>query len=101
MARNVLHIRGEGELKFDVNEQAWPHADLATHSRYEGALIDGLLAHRVKAGDERKSSRGKICSCTILGKIITEIRVADLIFFEFIIISNDCNLMRVYSPGVE
>ena len=41
-------------MKFDVNEEAWPNADLATHSSYEGALIDGLPADKVKAGDERE-----------------------------------------------
>ena len=42
VARNVLHIRGESDLKFDVNEEAWPNADLAIRSSCEGALIDGL-----------------------------------------------------------
>ena len=28
VARNVLRIRGEDELKFDVNEEDWPNADL-------------------------------------------------------------------------
>ena len=53
-ARNVLHIRGEDSMKFDVNEEAWPNADLAIHSSYEGALIDELPADKVKAGDERE-----------------------------------------------
>ena len=57
VARNVLQIRGEDNLKFDVNEEAWPNADLAIRSSYEGALIDGLPADKVKAGDERESSR--------------------------------------------
>ena len=48
VARNVLHIRGEDELKSDVNGEAWPNADLALRSSYEGALIDGLLADRSK-----------------------------------------------------
>ena len=43
-ARNVLHIRG-----VDV--------DLAIRSSCEGALIDGLPADKVKAGDEREISR--------------------------------------------
>ena len=54
IARNVLHIRGEGELKFDVNEEAWPNADLSIRSSYEGALIDVLPADKFKAGDERE-----------------------------------------------
>ena len=29
VARNVLHMPGESELKFDVNEEAWPNTDLA------------------------------------------------------------------------
>ena len=29
VARNFLHIRGEHGVKFDVNEEAWPNADLA------------------------------------------------------------------------
>ena len=35
-ARNVLHIRGEDNVKYDVNEEAWPNADLAIHSSHEG-----------------------------------------------------------------
>ena len=27
VARNVLHIRGEDHVKFDVNKEAWPNAD--------------------------------------------------------------------------
>ena len=53
VARNVLHIRGEDSMKFDVNEEAWPKADLIIRASYEGALIDGLPADKVKAGDER------------------------------------------------
>ena len=45
-------IRGENGVKFDVNEEAWPNADLAIRATYEGALIDGLPADKVKAGDE-------------------------------------------------
>ena len=30
VARNVPHIRGEDSVKFDVNEEAWPNADLVT-----------------------------------------------------------------------
>ena len=41
------------KLKFDVNEEACPNADLAIRSSHEGALIDGLPANKVKAGDER------------------------------------------------
>ena len=48
VARNVLQIRTEDRVKFDVNEEAWPNADLAIHSTYEG---------------NEKSSRRKICSC--------------------------------------
>ena len=46
VARNVLHIQGEDSVKFDVNEEVWPNADLAIHSSYEGALIDGLPADK-------------------------------------------------------
>ena len=59
VARNVLHIRGEDNVKFDVNEEAWPNADLAIHSSYEGALIDGLPADNVKACDEREIKQMK------------------------------------------
>ena len=59
VARNVLQIRGEDNVKFDVNEEAWPNADLAIHSSYEGALIDGLPADKVKAGDEREIQQMK------------------------------------------
>ena len=40
VARNILHIRGEDNVKFDVNEEAWLNADLVIRSCYEGALID-------------------------------------------------------------
>ena len=59
VARNVLHIRGEDNVKFDVNEEAWPNAELAIHSSFEGALIDGLSADKVKAGDEREIKQMK------------------------------------------
>ena len=42
--RNVLQVCCEDGLKFDVNEEAWPNADLAIRSSYEGAVIDGLPA---------------------------------------------------------
>ena len=49
VARNVLHVRGEDELKFDVNEEDWPNAELAIRSIHEGALIDRLPADNVRA----------------------------------------------------
>ena len=52
-------IRGENGVKFDVNEEAWPNADLAIRATYEGALIDGLPAVKVKAGDEREIQQMK------------------------------------------
>ena len=52
VARNVFSIRGENGVKFDVNEEAWPNADLAIRATYESALTDGLPADKVKAGDE-------------------------------------------------
>ena len=58
-ARNVIHIRGEDELKFDVNEEDRPNAELAVRSCYEGALIDGLPACKVKAGDEGEITQMK------------------------------------------
>ena len=54
VARNVFSIRGKNGVKFDVNEEAWPNADLAIRGTYEGTLIDGLPADKVKAGDERE-----------------------------------------------
>ena len=59
MARNVLHIHGEDNVKFDVNEEAWSNADLVVRASYEGALTDGLPADRVKAGDEREIQQMK------------------------------------------
>ena len=59
VARNVLHIRGEDELKSDVNGEAWPNADLAVRSSFEGALIDGFLSDKIKAGDEREIKQMK------------------------------------------
>ena len=52
MARNILHIRGEDRVKLDVKEEAWPNADLVIRACYEGALIDGLPADKVKAERE-------------------------------------------------
>ena len=46
VARNVVSIRGENGVKFDVNEEAWPNEDLAIRATYEGALIDGLPADK-------------------------------------------------------
>ena len=46
-------------MKFDVNEEGWPNPDLAIHSSYEGALIDGLHSDKVKAGDEREIQQMK------------------------------------------
>ena len=66
MARNVLHIRGEDALKFDVNEEDWPDADPAIRSSFEGALIDGVPSDQVKAVDEREISQVEglqLCSC--------------------------------------
>ena len=59
VARNVLHSQGEDSVKFDVNEKAWPNADLSIHSSFEGALIDGLPADKVKACDEREITQMK------------------------------------------
>ena len=59
VARNVLQICCEDSLKFDVNEEAWPNANLAIRATYEGALIDGLPADKVKAKDEREIQQMK------------------------------------------
>ena len=59
VARNVFSIRGENGVKFDVNEEAWPNEDLAIRATCEGALIDGLPADKVKAGDEREIQQTK------------------------------------------
>ena len=59
VARNILHIWCEDNVKLDVNEGAWPNADQAIHLSYEGALIDGLLADNDKAGDEREITQMK------------------------------------------
>ena len=55
VARNVLHIRGEDGVKFDVNEEAWPNVDLAIRATYEGALIDGLPTKSRLAMNEESS----------------------------------------------
>ena len=59
VARNVLHFRGEDSMKVVVNEEAWPNADLVIRASYESALIDGLPANKVKAGDEREIKQMK------------------------------------------
>ena len=37
VARNVLHFRGEDTVKFDVNGEAWPNADLAIRAKSTAA----------------------------------------------------------------
>ena len=59
VARNVLHIRGEDSVKCDVNEEAWPNADLVIRASYEGALIHGLPADKLKAGNAREIQQMK------------------------------------------
>ena len=49
MARYVLHIRGEDSEKFDVNEEAWPNANLVIRATYEGRL-DRRTARRQSQG---------------------------------------------------
>ena len=68
VARNVLHIRGENSVKFDANEEAWPNADLVIRASCEGALIDGLPADKVKAGDEREIQQMKDLQLNSLGQ---------------------------------
>ena len=46
-------------MKFGVDEGAWPNADLVIRASYEGALIEGLPADKVKAGDEREIQQMK------------------------------------------
>ena len=46
-------------MKFDVNEEAWPNADLVIRASFEGTLTDGLPADKVKAGDEREIQQMK------------------------------------------
>ena len=60
VTRNVLHIRGEDNVKFDVNEEAWPNADLVIRASYGRALIDGLHADKVKAFDTREIQQMKV-----------------------------------------
>ena len=59
VASNVLHIRGEDSMKYDVNEEASPNADLVIRASYECAMIDGLPANKVKAGDGREIQQMK------------------------------------------
>ena len=56
VARNVLYICGEDELKFDVNEKDWPDAEREIRSSYEGAVIDRLSGNKVKTGDQRETT---------------------------------------------
>ena len=49
VARNVLHIRGEDSMKFDVKEEAWPNADLVIRASCEGRL-DRWTARRQSQG---------------------------------------------------
>ena len=46
-------------VKFNTNEEDWPNADLSIRSSCEGALIDGLSADKVKAGDKRETTQMK------------------------------------------
>ena len=67
VAKNVLHIRGEDSVKFDVNEEAWPNADLVIRACYEGALINGLPATKSRLAMNEKSSRMKDLAAVLLG----------------------------------
>ena len=49
VARSVLHIRGEDNVKFDVNEEAWPNADLVFSSKLRRCL-DLRTARRQSQG---------------------------------------------------
>ena len=51
---------------FDVNEEPRPKADLVIYSINEGALIDGLTADKVKAGDEREIKQMKELQLAVL-----------------------------------
>ena len=64
VARNIFRVHGEDSVKFYVNEEAWPTAELAIHSSNEGTLIDGFPADKVKAGGERqiKMKDMQLCS---------------------------------------
>ena len=57
--QETFSILGENGVKFDVDEEAWPNADLAIRASYEYVLIDGLPADEVKAGDEREFQQMK------------------------------------------
>ena len=46
-------------MKFYVNEEAWPTAELAIHSINDGTLIDRFPADKVKAGEERQIKQVK------------------------------------------
>ena len=50
-------ILGENGVKIDVNEEAWPNADLAILATYEGALIDGCPPTKSRLEMNEKSSR--------------------------------------------
>ena len=50
VARNIFRVHGEDSVKFYVNEEAWPTAELAIHSSNEGTLIDGFPADKVFSG---------------------------------------------------
>ena len=58
VARNVLHVRGEDSVKFDVNEKAWPNADLVIRLKLRRCL-DRRTARRTKSrlAMNEKSSR--------------------------------------------
>ena len=45
----------------------WHSADLVIRASYEGALIDGLPADKVKAGDERGNPADERSAAVLLG----------------------------------
>ena len=55
-------------VKFDVNEEACPNADLAIRATCEGALIDGLPVDKVKARDEREIQQLKRSTAVLMGQ---------------------------------
>ena len=54
--------------KFDVNEEAWPNADLAVRSSYEGALIDGLPADKSEGRRRGRDHADERSAAALLGQ---------------------------------
>ena len=65
VARNVFHIRGKDGVKFDVNEEAWPNADLVIHIPPNKSILLTGWARRMMGSEKRSRCELKDFATTV------------------------------------